>query len=175
MYICFTQVCVYGIAYFPFHSVFHSVPFSVPRFSNTHKSNEHTRKLVLRLVKFNCKPSSNIWQDIPNHFISFWIETRKRHQSKCSASKSLAETINKPAAEFDNIIIIIWLSLNQLCHVYVQLIFFIKNTRSDTQTYSYIIFIIISISIYVSDKTVCCNEVRVFYRVSFDKLDLNWF
>ena len=35
VYICFTQVCVYGIAYFPFHSVFHSVPFSVPRFSNT--------------------------------------------------------------------------------------------------------------------------------------------
>ena len=38
-YICFTQVYVYGIAYFPFHSVFHSVPFSVlftvPRFSNT--------------------------------------------------------------------------------------------------------------------------------------------
>ena len=81
----------------------------------------------------------------------------------------------KPAAEFENIIIIIWLSLNQLCHVYVQLIFFIKNTRSDTQTYSYIIFIIISISIYVSDKTACCNEVRVFYRVSFDKLDSNWF
>ena len=84
-----------------------------------------------------------------------------------SASTSLAETINKPAAEFDNIIIIIWLSLNQLCHVYVQLIFFIKNTRSDTQTYSYIIFIIISISIYmyVSDKTACCNEVRVFFIV----------
>ena len=36
VYICFTQVYVYGIAYFPFHSVFHSVPFSVPRFSNTH-------------------------------------------------------------------------------------------------------------------------------------------
>ena len=33
--ICFTQVYVYGIPYFPFHSVFHSFPFSVPRFSNT--------------------------------------------------------------------------------------------------------------------------------------------
>ena len=31
VYICFTQAYVYGIAYFPFHSVFHSVP----RFNNT--------------------------------------------------------------------------------------------------------------------------------------------
>ena len=36
VYICLTQVYIYGIAYFLFHSVFHSVPFSVPRFSNTH-------------------------------------------------------------------------------------------------------------------------------------------
>ena len=35
VYICFTEVYVYGIAYFPFHYVFHSVPFSIPRFSNT--------------------------------------------------------------------------------------------------------------------------------------------
>ena len=34
VYTCFTRVCIYGIAYFPFHSVFHSVPFSVSRFSN---------------------------------------------------------------------------------------------------------------------------------------------
>ena len=32
---CFTQVYAYGIAYFPFHSGFHSVPFSVLRFRNT--------------------------------------------------------------------------------------------------------------------------------------------
>ena len=36
VYICFTQVDVYGIAYFPFHSVPYSVPFFVPRFSNTY-------------------------------------------------------------------------------------------------------------------------------------------
>ena len=38
VYICFTQVYVYGIAYFPFHSVFHSVPYSVLRFSNTFRT-----------------------------------------------------------------------------------------------------------------------------------------
>ena len=32
---CYTKVYVYRIAYFPFHSVFLSVSFSVPRFSNT--------------------------------------------------------------------------------------------------------------------------------------------
>ena len=38
VYICFTKVYEYRIAYFPFHSVFLSVPFSVPRFSNTRKN-----------------------------------------------------------------------------------------------------------------------------------------
>ena len=43
VFICFTQVYVYGIAYFLFHSVFHSVPFSVPRFSNTPDTQESFR------------------------------------------------------------------------------------------------------------------------------------
>ena len=41
---------------------------------------------------FKCKPSSNIWQDFPNHLMSLWSETRKRRQSKFSALMSLAET-----------------------------------------------------------------------------------
>ena len=49
VYICITQVYLYGIAHFPFHSVFHSVPFSVPfsvpRFSNTLEFTDESTKL----------------------------------------------------------------------------------------------------------------------------------
>ena len=44
------------------------------------------------LFQFQCKPSSKIRQDSLNHFMSLWSETRKRRQSKFSASTSLAET-----------------------------------------------------------------------------------
>ena len=49
VYICFTQVYVYGIEYFPFHSVFHSVLFSVPRFSNT-RTVQLIKHISLRVV-----------------------------------------------------------------------------------------------------------------------------
>ena len=49
------------------------------------------------MAQFKCKPSSNIQQDFPNHFLSLWSETGKRHQSKFSALRSLAETITKHA------------------------------------------------------------------------------
>ena len=44
------------------------------------------------MAQFKCKLSSNIGQDFFNHFMSLSSETRRRHQSKFSASTSLAET-----------------------------------------------------------------------------------
>ena len=44
------------------------------------------------MAQFKCKLISNIRQDFPNHFMSLWSETRKRRQSKFSASTILAET-----------------------------------------------------------------------------------
>ena len=45
---------------------------------------------------FQCKPSSNLRKNFPNHLMTLWSETWKRHQSKFSASMSLIETISNP-------------------------------------------------------------------------------
>ena len=44
------------------------------------------------MAQFKCKLSSNIGQDFFNLFMSLSSETRKRRQSKFSASTSLTET-----------------------------------------------------------------------------------
>ena len=54
------------------------------------KTNDAGREFGM--AQFKCKPSLNIQQDFPNHFMSICFETRKRHQSKFSASTSLTET-----------------------------------------------------------------------------------
>ena len=52
------------------------------------------------MVQFlKCKPTSNIRQDFPNHFMSLWSDTWKRRQSKFSASASLIDTIQELALQ----------------------------------------------------------------------------
>ena len=42
-----------------------------------------------------CKPSSNVRQDFPYHYMNLCSETWKKCQSKFSASTSIAETLGK--------------------------------------------------------------------------------
>ena len=50
------------------------------------------RRREVEMAQFNYKLSSNIRQDFPYHFMSLLSKTRKRRQSKLSASTSLTET-----------------------------------------------------------------------------------
>ena len=88
VYICFTQVYVYGIAYFPFHSIFLSVPFSVPRFSNTLFIVGENRRPIFRshvyhgkvLAKWEFLSCSLIAMGVTTNFVSnlflLWFKIR---------------------------------------------------------------------------------------------------
>ena len=82
-HIIFVHVLEFEIPHlsFNFLSIFHSF-YSIL----------HEQEHISGMTQFKCKPSSNIWQDFPNHSMSLWFETQKRRQFKFSASTSLTET-----------------------------------------------------------------------------------
>ena len=137
------------------------------------------------MTQFKCKLSSNIRQDFPNHFMSLWSETRKRRQSKFSASTSLTETSLHHAISTEKCQI--WIATLSYLHKGLGKWRFsskviIRNWKSTFIANKYILLLIfIEICIFrhrkrmYNDKLKTYTKIAVFPKCIYNMKIIRWY